>query len=224
MNKITWGVLIFAIVGLAAIFILPSKDAKAPSTTPEVTKSVVDEKTNKDKQDKQTESMANQIVVKTNKGDFTIELFLEESPITAGNFKKLAEEGFYNGTRFHRVIANFMIQGGDPQSKDLALQDRWGTGGPGYAIEDEFIEGLSNVRGTLSMANSGPQSGGSQFFINVVDNTNLDWDKEPAQSKHPVFGKIVDGMDVVDAIVNSPTGDADRPLEEIIITEMVVGK
>ena len=98
-------------------------------------------------------------VFDTSLGEFKIELFEDKSPITAGNFKKLAEEGFYDRTRFHRVIKNFMNQGGDPLSKDLAQSARWGTGSPGYSIKDEFIEGLSNVRGSISMANSGPNSG-----------------------------------------------------------------
>jgi|TARA_B100001971_G_C18156235_1_gene518703 peptidylprolyl isomerase len=159
----------------------------------------------------------------TSLGEFKMELFVDKSPITAGNFKKLVEEGFYDGTRFHRVIKNFMNQGGDPNSKDLSLQDRWGTGDPGYKIEDEFIEGLSNVRGTISMANSGPNSGGSQFFINVVDNVNLDWDKPPEQSKHPVFGKVIEGMEVVDAINSVQTGQGDKPIEEVLIKKITIG-
>jgi len=161
-------------------------------------------------------------VFDTSLGEFKIELFVDKSPITAGNFKKLAEEGFYDGTRFHRVIKNFMNQGGDPLSKDLAQSASWGTGNPGYAIEDEFIEGLSNVRGSISMANSGPNSGGSQFFINVVDNINLDWDKPPAQSKHPVFGKVIGGMDIVDAINNVETIPGDRPKEDVIINKVTI--
>jgi peptidylprolyl isomerase len=171
------------------------------------------------------ESMENSIVVfETSKGKFEIELFLDKMPITAGNFEKLVSEGFYDGTRFHRVIANFMIQGGDPQSKDESLRSRWGTGGPGYSIEDEHVRGdeLSNVRGSISMANSGPSSGGSQFFINVVDNTFLDWDKAPSSSKHPVFGKVVSGMDIVDSIVNVETGPGDQPVEEVVLTKIYI--
>lgn len=158
-------------------------------------------------------------VLETNMGTVKIELFLEQSPITAGNFKKLVEEKFYDGTRFHRVIDGFMIQGGDPNTKDTGKVDLWGTGDPGYKIQDEFVSGLSNVRGTISMANAGPNSGGSQFFINVNDNTNLDWDKPPATSKHPVFGKVVEGMDVVDAISKTETSGSpyDRPVEDVII-------
>ncbi|MDA3854706.1 MAG: peptidylprolyl isomerase [Candidatus Woesearchaeota archaeon] len=162
------------------------------------------------------------VVFETTKGNIEIELFLDESPMTAGNFKKLVEEGFYDKTKFHRVIPNFMVQGGDPLSKNNSMTNRWGTGGPGYAIQDEFIEGLSNKRGTLSMANSGPNSGGSQFFINTVNNTNLDWDKAPASSKHPVFGKVTSGMEIVDAISKVRTTGSDRPLEDIEIIKAYI--
>ncbi len=149
------------------------------------------------------------VKIETSEGDVVIELYSSKMPVTAGNFEKLVREGFYNGVVFHRVIDEFMIQGGDPTGT--------GMGGPGYKIEDEFVEGLSNLRGTLSMANSGPNSGGSQFFINLVDNENLDFDKQPLTSKHPVFGKVVEGMDVVDAIAKVQTDSSDRPLEEVKI-------
>ena len=148
----------------------------------------------------------------TSMGSFTLELFEDKMPITTGNFIKLANDGFYNGVIFHRIIDGFMIQGGDPTGT--------GTGGPGYNIDDEFVAGteLSNVRGTISMANTGaPNSGGSQFFINLVDNTNLDFDKPPTTSKHPVFGKIVEGMDVVDAMSKVETGAGDKPVEDVTI-------
>lgn len=165
------------------------------------------------------------VTFKTTMGDITIELFMDKMPITAGNFLKLAEEGYYTNTKFHRVIPNFMIQGGDPLTKDDSQMNRWGTGGPGYTIDDEFVDGLSNVRGTLSMANTGqPRSGGSQFFINTVDNTGLDFDKPPFTSKHPVFGKVVAGMQVVDAISNVARGPADRPNAPVVISQVVVKK
>jgi len=159
------------------------------------------------------EKMGTKVLLKTTNGDITIELY-DNMPITAGNFEKLARDGFYNGVIFHRVIPNFMIQGGDPTGT--------GMGGPGYKIEDEFVAGSSNVRGTISMANSGPNSGGSQFFINLVDNTNLDWDKSPLSSKHPVFGKVVAGMEVVDAIGKVQTEPGDRPVVEVKILEAKV--
>lgn len=162
------------------------------------------------------------VVLKTNKGDVTVELFTEKMPITAGNFLKLAKENFYDGIKFHRVIDGFMVQGGDPNTKDDSKQNAWGTGGPGYAIEDEFVAGFSNVRGTLAMANSGPNSGGSQFFINLVDNTNLDFDKPPLTSQHPVFGRVVAGMDVVDAIGKVETGPRDVPVDPVVINDIIV--
>lgn len=162
--------------------------------------------------------------LKTNKGDITLELYTDRMPITAGNFVDLARSDFYDGVKFHRVIDGFMIQGGDPLTKDDSQQARWGTGGPGYAIADEHIEGegLTNVRGTISMANSGPNSGGSQFFINTANNTNLDFDKQPLSSKHPVFGRVVEGMDVVDAIGAVQTGPRDIPVEPVVIEDVVV--
>jgi peptidylprolyl isomerase len=159
----------------------------------------------------------------TSAGDFVLELYADQMPITVGNFTKLAKEGYYDGTKFHRVIENFMVQGGDPQTKDDALADRWGSGGPGYSIQDEFVAGLSNTRGTIAMANTGrPNSGGSQFFINLVDNTGLDFDKPPMTSSHPVFGKVVEGMDVVDEIAVVATDERDRPIEAVVIVKVTI--
>lgn len=163
----------------------------------------------------------------TSMGNFTIEFFNEKMPITVSNFLTLADSGYFDGTKFHRVIENFMIQGGDPLTKDDSPESLWGTGGPGYAIEDEHVSSpeLSNVVGTISMANSGPNSGGSQFFINVANNTFLDFDKEPLSSKHPVFGKVISGMDVVEKISKVKTtmpGYLDRPLEPIVIKKVTL--
>ena len=144
---------------------------------------------------------SNQVKLETNKGNIIIQLD-ENMPITAGNFKKLVEEGFYNGVIFHRVIDGFMIQGGDPTGT--------GTGGPGYTIEDEFTANNKNDRGTLSMANAGPNTGGSQFFINLVNNNFLD-------KKHPVFGKVIEGMDIVDVIAKVEKNPMDKPLEDVTI-------
>jgi peptidylprolyl isomerase len=140
----------------------------------------------------------------TTQGDIIIEIYGGEMPITAGNFEKLVSEGFYDGVIFHRIIDGFMIQGGDPQGT--------GMGGPGYEIKDEFTQTSldRNDRGTLSMANAGPNTGGSQFFINLVNNNFLD-------GKHPVFGKVVEGMDIVDKIAKVDTDGNDRPLEEVKI-------
>ncbi len=143
------------------------------------------------------------VKLETTKGDIIIELY-KEMPVTAGNFKKLVESGFYDNTIFHRVIEGFVIQGGDPTGT--------GTGGPGYNIKDEFTKTSldENSRGTISMANAGPNTGGSQFFINLVDNNHLD-------RKHPVFGEIIKGMDVVDAISRVATDEDDKPIEDVKI-------
>jgi len=154
-----------------------------------------------------------QAVLKTSKGEIVIQLYNDKAPKTVENFTKLAESGFYNNTKFHRVIKDFMIQGGDPLSKDDSKEDLWGTGGPGYTFEDEIWDGNSNDRGTISMANAGSDTNGSQFFINVVNNNFLD-------EKHTVFGEVVSGMDVVDKIVNTKTGLNDKPIEPILITEI----
>ncbi|MFH1275487.1 MAG: peptidylprolyl isomerase [Candidatus Woesearchaeota archaeon] len=160
----------------------------------------------------------------TNLGTFKIQLETEKAPITTANFIKLVEEGFYDGTRFHRVITDFMIQGGDPKSKDESLMDEWGTGSPGYKIKDEFHPDLRNHIGTIAMANSGPNTGGSQFFINVGENTFLDYDQQPLSSKHPVFGHITEGMDIIEKIskVKTTGRPSDRPLEEVVIEKITI--
>jgi cyclophilin family peptidyl-prolyl cis-trans isomerase len=150
----------------------------------------------------------------TNKGNFTLELFEDKAPLTSGNFIKLANQGFYNGLLFHRVIPQFMIQGGCPKGT--------GTGGPGYTIKDEFHKELSNLRGTIAMANRGPNTGGSQWFINVVDNCNLDFDKKPYTSAHPVFGKVIEGMDVADAISKVKADGNDKPLKDVMIKKITI--
>ena len=154
--------------------------------------------------------MADQTGIKvrleTSIGEIVIRL-REDMPITAENFEKLVKKGFYNNTIFHRVIKGFMIQGGDPQGT--------GRGGPGYTIKDEFTARNRNSRGTISMANAGPNTGGSQFFINLVDNIYLDL-------KHPVFGEVIQGMEVVDAIAKVPTDSNDRPKTPIRIVKAVI--
>lgn len=162
-------------------------------------------------------------VLETNVGTIEIELFKDTMPVTAGNFEKLVNEKFYDGIKFHRVIDNFMIQGGDPLTKE-ADESRYGTGGPGYAIADEHIAGplLTNTRGTIAMANSGPNTGGSQFFINLVDNTGLDFDKQPLISAHPVFGRVIKGMEVVDSIAKSKVNGRDLPVTPIIIKRATI--
>ena len=141
-------------------------------------------------------------------GSFKIELFEDKAPVTTKNFIDLAEKGFYNGVVFHRVIDNFMIQGGDPTGT--------GRGGPGYTIKDEFHKDLKhNAEGILSMANAGPNTGGSQFFITLVPTGWLD-------NKHAIFGKVVEGMDVVRSIGKTPVGAGDRPKTEVKIKELKI--
>jgi cyclophilin family peptidyl-prolyl cis-trans isomerase len=153
--------------------------------------------------------------MKTSLGEIKIELYGDKTPITAGNFAKLAEAGFYNGIKFHRVIKGFMIQGGDPLTKDNAQKELWGTGGPGYKFADEKFEG-EYTRGTLAMANSGPNTNGSQFFIMHAD--------YPLPSQYVIFGKVAAGMDVVDKIAELPTGANDQPLTPPVIESVIVEK
>lgn len=156
------------------------------------------------------------VVFETNHGSIEIELFEDKSPITAGNFRKLVEQGFYNGTRFHRVIPDFMIQGGDPLTKDTAQKSRWGTGGPGYVIKDEFYRTLRHDKaGMLSMANSGPNTGGSQFFLTVEKTPWLD-------GKHAIFGQVKAGMEVVRTIVELPRDARDCPKQDALIQKATV--
>ncbi len=149
----------------------------------------------------------------TSLGQFKAEIYLDQMPVTANNFIKLVKQGFYDGLHFHRVIKDFMIQFGCEYSKDPNSQ-RCGTGNSPFGnVADEHppAQKLSNEPGTLSMANTGrPNSGGAQFFINVTHNAYLDW-FSPGASKHPVFGKITAGMDVVKKIETTPTAAGDRP-------------
>ncbi|HEY5921683.1 MAG TPA: peptidylprolyl isomerase [Kofleriaceae bacterium] len=160
----------------------------------------------------------------TSLGNFTAEIYLDQMPITANNFIKLVKQGFYDGLHFHRVIKDFMIQFGCEYSKD-ANSPRCGTGNSPFGnVQDEHPPAakLSNEPGTLSMANTGrPNSGGAQFFINVVHNAYLDW-FTPGPSKHPVFGKITSGMDVVKKIETAPTAAGDRPKTPIKMNKVTI--
>jgi cyclophilin family peptidyl-prolyl cis-trans isomerase len=162
----------------------------------------------------------------TSLGTFTVELFVDKMPITAGNFVKLAKSGFYDGLHFHRVIKNFMCQFGCPNSRD-PNSPRAGTGdSPFGRLQDEHPANakLSNEPGTLSMANTGqPNSGSCQFFINTVHNSYLDW-FTPGPSKHPVFAKVISGMDVVHAIESTPTGAGDRPRTPVKMVKITVNE
>lgn len=152
-------------------------------------------------------NMGNIVKLETSKGHVIIEL-RDDMPITTGNFISLVEKGIYDGVIFHRVIDGFMIQGGDPTGT--------GMGDPSIPnIRDEFTNTNRNVRGSIAMANAGPNTGSSQFFINLVDNSFLD-------TKHPAFGKVTEGMDVVDSIAKVPKGPNDKPLEDVIIVKASV--
>jgi cyclophilin family peptidyl-prolyl cis-trans isomerase len=151
--------------------------------------------------------MANRVAeFRTNKGTFRIELFEDKAPTTTENFIKLAEQGFYNGVIFHRIIDGFMIQGGDPTGT--------GRGGPGHTIKDEFHKDLRHdAEGVLSMANAGPNTGGSQFFITLGPTPHLD-------NRHAVFGKVTEGMDVVRAIGKVQVGRGDKPVDDVVMEEV----
>jgi cyclophilin family peptidyl-prolyl cis-trans isomerase len=168
------------------------------------------------------EAKTMQAILHTNKGDITIEFFDQDAPNTVANFIKLASEGFYSGVKFHRVIKGFMIQAGDPNSKDDTNMALWGQGGPGYTVPAEIK--IKHTRGTVATARLGDDvnplkaSSGSQFFINVADNAFLD-------GNYTVFGKVVSGMEVVDEIQKVETADKgryDRPIEAIVINSITI--
>ena len=155
-------------------------------------------------------------ILKTNKGDIEITLD-NQTPKTVENFVTLAEQDFYTGVKFHRIIKGFMIQGGDPLSKDEDAVDMWGTGGPGYKFEDEIHPANSNIVGSISMANAGPNTNGSQFFINTADNGFLN-------DKHTLFGNVTAGADVVTAIESVETFPNDRPIDHVEILSVEIIK
>lgn len=155
------------------------------------------------------DDMDNRIATfETSMGNFKIELFEDKAPITTKNFIDLVEKNFYDGLKFHRVIDGFMIQGGDPNGD--------GTGGPGYTIEDEFHPDLKHTSvGILSMANAGPNTGGSQFFITLAPTPWLD-------GKHAIFGKVIEGMDVIEKIEKVEKGAGDRPVQDVVMNKVTV--
>lgn len=148
--------------------------------------------------------------ITTNQGVITLRLFPEHTPKTVENFVTLAERGYYEGVIFHRVIPNFMIQGGDPTGTGMGGESAWGG-----KFEDEFHPELSNIPGSISMANAGPATNGSQFFINDAANTFLD-------GKHSVFGQVVEGMDVVSKIINTKTAAGDKPVEDMVMEKVEI--
>lgn len=154
--------------------------------------------------------------ITTNKGVIEI-TFATNTPVTVKNFATLALNNFYDGTRFHRVIRDFMIQGGDPLSKDVSLRARWGTGGPGYSFQDETSPNDQLPQGTLAMANAGPNTNGSQFFI-VTSIQGTPW----LAGKHTVFGHVTKGLDVVLRIGDLQTNGQDQPLQDVIVEKIEI--
>lgn len=218
MKEINWNVGVLVCLGLllgvGAIMFLDKK--AAPDVFPPATQST--EEVTEEKQTTPLTTITEKntmITMKTSKGTIEIELFDDKAPETVKNFIALAQKDFYNGTRFHRVIKDFMIQGGDPLSKDISMRARWGTGGPGYQFKDE-ASGVALVRGVLAMANAGPNTNGSQFFIVTAEATP--W----LDGKHTAFGRVTKGMDVVDAIENTPTGQADQPVTDVVLESVSV--
>lgn len=227
MNKtIVYTVCILAI--LVGGFLLYFKNAEPPTETPDIpdiglvqsspSASVSAPVSSSADSDKVLSINTNnqkimQATFHTTKGDITIEFYPDIAPNTVANFTKLAKSGFYDGVKFHRVIKDFMIQGGDPLSKDDSQMARWGTGGPGYKFADEITPKSKNLAGTISMANAGPNTNGSQFFINAKDNAFLD-------GGYTVFGKVTKGMDVVLAINTVPTDAKDRPVTPVVINSI----
>jgi len=210
MKKLTIGIFVFIIIfGIWFFKGMGDKLDSSPNIMSDIEETSSEDIINNDNKN------IMQATFNTNKGNITIEFFKDQTPNTVDNFIKLAKEGFYDGVKFHRVIKGFMIQGGDPLTKDDSQMDLWGTGGPGYRFADEIGTNNKNDIGTISMANAGPDTNGSQFFINVATNNFLD-------DKHTVFGKIVSGMDVVQAIEATPTGPNDRPVSPIIINSITL--
>lgn len=214
-NLIQGSIATLALIGvLVFVFIITNNKQQIPTMPEETNQQTTQEETNT-QVPTQEEATVSQATFVTNQGTFTLALETAKAPKTVANFVKLAQTGFYDGQRFHRVIEGFMVQGGDPNSKDVSKKALWGTGGPGYMFADEFGAGLSNVVGTISMANAGPNTNGSQFFINTNDNLFLD-------GKHAVFGKVIEGMDVVMKISQLPTDQSDKPVSDVIIEKVEI--
>lgn len=197
-----------------------ASDSSAPATNTAITPAQTEEtaapvnNTNMNTLEGQEDLFAqySQALIKTNYGNITVKLYGADSPKTVNNFLNLAQKDFYNGTKFHRVIKDFMIQGGDPSSKE-ADNSLWGTGGPGYKFDDEF-NAHKLVAGSLAMANAGPGTNGSQFFI--VTAASTPW----LDRMHTNFGEVVEGMDVVKKIEAVETGSADRPVKDVVVNSI----
>jgi cyclophilin family peptidyl-prolyl cis-trans isomerase len=224
-TKMTYGIiggLVILLLGIA--FVLQggtlSKEDPSQAVVASTTPSKVTTPTPSNSQTSTTtNTMENktytQAVITTNKGVIEVELDTTKA-LTVGNFGKLAESSFYNGVRFHRVIKGFMIQGGDPLSKDVVNKSTWGTGGPGYRFNDELTGNEQYTLGTLAMANAGPNTNGSQFFIVTAQ------PGAPLPPSYTVFGRVTKGIEVALAIENVATNSSDQPLEDVVIEKVEV--
>ncbi len=190
----------------------PKKDSIKPGEAATLDVAVTDIENDNQTDATQEIRLANEATLVTNLGEITVKFYPQAAPKTVANFTQLSQNNFYNQTRFHRVIKDFMIQGGDPLSKE-ADKTKWGTGGPGYTFEDE-INDYKLTRGKIAMANAGANTNGSQFFIVTAENTP--W----LDGKHTVFGEVISGMDIVDKIQNLKTDENDRPLEDVIVEKI----
>lgn len=231
-TKITYGIILAMIVLLAglAYFLqgrldfdknLLSETSIATSTKNDIKLPIFNNKDKNNNTKSTTTPMQlpekfTKAIITTNKGEIEI-MFATNTPKTVENFAKLASSSFYNGTRFHRVIRDFMIQGGDPLSKDVSKKDYWGTGGPGYKFEDEIHENDNFVQGVIAMANSGPGTNGSQFFI-VTSVAGTPWLK----GKHTIFGHVTKGLDIALLINNMQTDTSDRPLQDVVVEKVEI--
>lgn len=223
-TKVTIGVIAVLVLAVAGVVYYMSRDSvlgvptqetvipseKATTTLPTATTTVATST-----QGTQSQKSMTQAIITTNKGVIEIALATDK-PATVGNFEKLANSSFYNGIKFHRVIKGFMIQAGDPLSKDAAQKASWGTGGPGYKFNDELTGKETYEQGTLAMANAGPNTNGSQFFIVTASGG------APLPPSYTVFGKVTKGLDVALAIENVATDASDRPVQDVVITSIVV--
>lgn len=214
--KLTLGIFIgLLLVGAGCSSTVKTDTAKTLETKPVSETSVtLPEVNTKPITNLETNKKIMMAIMHTSKGDITIELNAA-TPKTVENFVTLANKGFYDNTKFHRVIEGFMNQGGDPLSKDDGKKAMWGTGGPGYQFADEIGPSNRNDVGTIAMANAGPNTNGSQFFINVAANNFLD-------GKHTVFGKVTSGLDVVMAINKVDTDGSDKPLVPVVIKSITL--
>jgi cyclophilin family peptidyl-prolyl cis-trans isomerase len=212
--------LIIAVVSVSALFNLYYFVTLTNKELISVVKSIIEMVVPKNAMGENTMSArdvkSNNIVIKTSYGEIEVSLLTDKAPNTTANFLKLAGNGFYDGTKFHRVIKGFMIQGGDPLSEDNGKKEAWGTGGPGYKFDDELTGQETYPQGTLAMANSGPNTNGSQFFIVTAS------PGAPLPPSYTVFGKVVAGMDTAMKIEAVVTETNDRPVKDVIIEGMTV--